>query len=155
VRKRVGEKVIIPVWTTECEEVDLPADKNHGRPGTGRCGTVGCATGACPEAFTRQWTALTSSHTGSMALLALHTALERTEPEFGGGPQWVTNVIAYLNRTLPANGGTAMPLIGSGVVQGLQPGRHRPKPRREFGWRRLSCRALVDQSYEPRMVSTR
>src|SRR6185436_11508363 len=55
VRKRAGDKAVIPVWTTECEEVDLPADKHQGRPGTGLCGTVGCATGACGKEFSNQW----------------------------------------------------------------------------------------------------
>src|SRR5213076_52227 len=105
VRKHTANKTVIPVWTTECEEVDLPADKHQGRPGTGLCGTVGCATGACPGVFTRQWSALASGHDGLIGLLAVHTALQRTQQEFGGGPSWVTNAIAYLDKTLPANRG--------------------------------------------------
>jgi hypothetical protein len=88
VRKRVGDKTVIPVWTTECESVDLPADKNQGRPGTGRCGTVGCATAACPAEFTRQWSALVSSDDGPIALLALHRALQQAylqQSTVGGG----------------------------------------------------------------------
>src|SRR5437870_6854071 len=27
VQKRAGEKMVVPIWTTECEEVDLPASK--------------------------------------------------------------------------------------------------------------------------------
>src|SRR2546425_4109625 len=105
VRKGAADKAIIPVWTTEGEEVDLPADKHQGQPGTGLCGTVGCAVGACPNIFTKQWSAVTAGHEGPIGLLALHTPLHRTRNEFGGGPGWVTNAIGYLNQTLPANGG--------------------------------------------------
>ena len=90
VRKRAGDKAVVPVWTTECAAVDLPPDKNQGRPGTGLCGTVGCATGACGDRFTSQWSALVSGLNGPVGLLALHTALQRTQSEFGGGPGWVT-----------------------------------------------------------------
>src|SRR6185436_5872400 len=89
-RKRIGEKTVIPVWTTECEEVDLPAEKNHGQSGTQLCGTVGCATGLCPERFSRQWSALAEIHSDPIALLALHRTFLRTQSQFGGGPTWVT-----------------------------------------------------------------
>jgi|SRR6266542_2359412 len=32
VRKRAGDKAVIPVWTTECAEVDLPPDKHQEMP---------------------------------------------------------------------------------------------------------------------------
>lgn len=152
VRKRAGNKTIIPVWTTECEEVDLPADKNKGRVGTGLCGTVGCATGACPKEFARQWSALLSGHDGPVGLLALHNALQRTRKEFGGGPQWVTNAVAYVDRTLPAHNvrsvarerlwlvveETARPVAAQSDVGAV-----------------IVARAKIDQSYEPRIVSTK
>lgn len=156
VRKRTGDKTVIPVWTTECAEVDLPPDKNHGRQGTGLCGTVGCATGACPEAFTRQWSALASVHDGPIGVLALHTALQRTQKDLGGGPGWVTNAISYLDRTLPANGGKA---ISSHrlwvVVEGARPDEETTA--RELAAKAgvgavIVARARIDQSYEPRML---
>src|SRR2546425_3113827 len=157
VRKRAGDKPVIPVWTTECDEVDLPADKHQGRPGTGLCGTVGCATGACPQVFARQWSALASGHDGPICLLALHTALQRTQKEFGGGPGWVTNAIAYMDKTLPANGGKAPspdPLWAvvedTSNVEGVTA--------RELAANAgvgavIVARAKIDQSYEPRMIS--
>jgi len=69
---------------------------------------VGCAIGACPDVFTRQWSALESGHRRPLCLLTLHTALQRTAKEFGGGPGWVTNAIAHLDRNLPAHGGKAV-----------------------------------------------
>lgn len=159
VRKRAGNDAVIPVWTTECEEVDLPADKHQGRPGTGLCGTVGCATGTCPGVFTRQWSALTKGYEGPIGLLALHTALQRTQKEFGGGPGWLTNSIAYLNQTLPANGGKA---ISSQrlwvVVGGVSPAEE--KTARELAVKAnvgavIVARAKIDQSYEPKIVRTK
>jgi len=159
VRKRAGDKMIIPVWTTECEEADLPAEKHQGKPGTGLCGTVGCATGACPQVFTRQWSALVSGHDGPLCLLALHTALQRTQTEFGGGPVWVTNAMAYMDKTLPANGGQA---IASDrlwvVVEDTQNAKEMTA--REVATKAgvgavIVARAKIDQSYEPRMISTK
>jgi hypothetical protein len=159
VGKRAGDKAVIPVWTTECEEADLPPDKHQGRPGTGLCGTVGCATGACPDVFTRQWSALASSHDGPVGLLALHTALQRTKLEFGGGPGWVTNALAYLDQTLPANSGKA---ISSQrlwvVVEGFNQAEE--KTARELAVKAgagavIVARSKIDQSYEPRMLRTK
>ena len=155
VRKRVGNKAVIPVWTTECAEVDLPPDKHQGRPGTGLCGTVGCATGACSEVFTQQWSALTSGYDGPVGLLAAHTALRRTQREFGGGPGWITNAVAYLNHTLPANGGKSFPTDRLWVVvEGLQPAEEaisRDLAAKAGAGAVIVARSRIDQSYEPRI----
>ena len=159
VRKRAGDKTVIPVWTTECEEVDLPADKHQGRPGTGLCGTVGCATGACPDVFTRQWSALASGHEGPIGLLALHTALQRTAKEFGGGPGWMTNAIAYLDKTLSANGGKEVSSDRLWVV--VEDTRNAEGvTARELATKAgvgavIVARARIEQSYEPRIISAK
>jgi hypothetical protein len=150
---------VIPVWTTECEEGDLPADKHQGQPGTGLCGTVGCAVGTCPSTFTKQWSALAAGPEGPIAVLATHTALQRTRPEFGGGPGWVTNALAYLDRTLPAHGGKRVDRNRLWtVIEGL-------RPEDEAITRQLAAQAGVgailvartklDQSFEPRMVTAK
>jgi hypothetical protein len=159
VRRRTGDKSVIPVWTTECEEGDLPADKHQGQPGTGLCGTVGCAVGTCPSTFTKQWSALAAGPEGPIAVLATHTALQRTRPEFGGGPGWVTNALAYLDRTLPAHGGKRVDRNRLWtVIEGL-------RPEDEAITRQLAAQAGVgailvartklDQSFEPRMVTAK
>ncbi|HXJ72386.1 MAG TPA: hypothetical protein VNM37_06020 [Candidatus Dormibacteraeota bacterium] len=154
-RQRVGNKRIIPVWTTECTEVDLPPEKNHDRPSTRLCGTVGCATGTCPEAFNRQWSALASTHTGPVALLAIHTAFRRTEPEFGGGPGWVTNAVNYL-RQAQAAGAKSIPADQLWVVvEGAT--SEEPAARRAAAQAGVAtvivARIRIDQSYEPRLIS--
>jgi hypothetical protein len=156
VRKRVAGKTVIPVWTTECERADLPSEKNHGLAGTGLCGTVGCATGACPEEFTRQWSALVSSHDGPIGLLAMHTVLQRTQVQFGGGPGWVTNAIAYLDQTIPGHKGNAASRDRLWmVVEGSRAGE--VETARQLAAKAgvgavIVARAKLDQSYEPRMV---
>ena len=159
VRKRAGDEAVIPVWTTECAEVDLPPDKHQGRPGTGLCGTVGCATGTCPQVFARQWSALVSGHDGPIGLLALHTALQRTQKEFGGGPGWVANAIAYLDQTLPGHGGKIVSADRLWVVVEDTP-RAGTATARELAAKAgvgavIVARAQMDQSYEPKMIQTK
>ena len=123
------------------------------------CGKVGCATGACPDVFTRQWSALATGHDGPIALLALHTPLLRTQKEFGGGPSWVTNAIGYLVKTLPANGVKAISAERLWVVvEGSQPADEATA--RELAAKAgvgavIVARARIDQSYEPRMIPTK
>ncbi len=159
VRRRVGEKMVIPVWTTECAEIDLPANKNGGRPGTGLCGTVGCAVGACPDSFGRQWSALTASQDGPVGLLALSSALLRTQREFGGGPGWMTNALAYLEQTLPAHGGKAISRQRLWLVVEGFPAEEaaiaRQVAARQGVAAAIVARAKIDQSYEPRILSTK
>jgi hypothetical protein len=158
-RKRVGEHSVIPIWTTECERVDLPANKNQGRPGTGLCGTVGCATGACPEEFTRQWSELVSGHDGPIGLLALHSALQRTQKEFGGGPGWVTNALAYLDQTLPDHAGKAISRDRLWIVvdssQAADEATARQLAAKAGAGAVIVARAKIDQSYEPKMIPTK
>jgi hypothetical protein len=159
VRKRAGGKAVIPIWTTECEEVDLPSAKNQGRPSTGLCGSVGCSKGACPEEFTRQWSALASGHEGPIGLLALHTPLQRTQKELGGGAGWVTNVLAYLDKTLPAHGGKAISAQRLWmIVEGSRADEEaigRQLAVKAGVGAVIVARAKIDQSYEPRMVRTK
>ena len=147
IRQRAPKQTVIPVWTTECEEADLPANKRQNKTSTGSCGAVPCATGACPDSFANQWTGLLSIHEGPVALLALHTALQRTQT---GGPQWITNAIAYPNHVAPLHKGKEIPADRLWVVV--------EEPARKLA---LECnvaavivaRTQVDQSYEPRIVS--
>jgi hypothetical protein len=159
VRKRSGDKEVVPIVTTECSEADLPADKHQGHPGTGFCGTVGCATSACSEVFTVQWMGLTRGNEKPMGLLATHTALQRTQKEFGGGPGWVTNAIGYLDHTLPLNGGkpissTRLWVVVEGSPTGDEPMARELAAKAAVG-AVIVARTKIDQSYQPRMVSTK
>jgi hypothetical protein len=57
-------KVIVPVWVTECELVDLP----DARGGTGHCGRVPCAERDCWPRYARNWDPLVKATAGPIAL---------------------------------------------------------------------------------------
>jgi hypothetical protein len=156
VRKRAGQKTVIPVWTTECEEVDLPAKKRPGGTSTGACGSVPCSTGTCPDAFTRQWSALVAGHDQPVGLLAVHTPLQRTRAEFGGGSAYPTQAISYLNQTLPAHGGKAISPERLWVVVEGEPSGDEATARKLAAEARVGAliiaRTPIDQSYEPKII---
>lgn len=159
VRKRAPRKEVIPVWTTECSEADLPPNKNGGRPGTGFCGTLACVNSACSEVFTRQWTALALGHDRPMGVLAVHNPLKRIQVEFGGGSGWVTNAMAYVNQTCLRSGAVATPVSRLWVViEGAPTGNEtfsRDLAAKAGVGGVIVARTRIDQSYEPRMISTK
>ncbi|GAC1342440.1 MAG: hypothetical protein NVSMB14_07110 [Isosphaeraceae bacterium] len=68
---------MIPVWATECEDVDLPGAKN----GTGYCGKVACATGTCWPVYVKQWNPLVSSDPKRSIALAAWSETFRRDPK--------------------------------------------------------------------------
>ena len=89
-------KMIIPVWVTECEPVDLPNAKD----GTGLCGGVSCAKGDCWPRYVRNWNPIRKSTTGPIALALW--------PEtFGRDPtRWIESPIDLFQK--PPRGGTSL-----------------------------------------------
>jgi hypothetical protein len=156
VQKRIGDKAVIPVWVTECEDEDLPANKRKDGKTTGLCGTVGCAVGLCPKDFTKQWSALLAAHSGAVGLLALTRELDRERPDYGEGPGWLKNAVAYLDQVPPKNDGKALPHDRLWlVVQGQDP-KHEAAARQMAAGAGAQAvvvaRTRLDQSYEPRIV---
>ena len=158
VQAKVGSKEVIPVWTTECDREDLPKEKRAGEWTTGYSGTVGCAVGSCPKVFTQQFTALTRTHRGNVGILALHRELGRVFPKYGATTGWIGHTLEYLDRTLPDNGGQAMPHERLWlVVQGYGVSQEEEKAARQSAARTgvgavIVARARIDQSFEPRIV---
>jgi len=158
VEQKVGGKEVIPVWATECDEEDLPGGNRAGEWTTGYSGAVGCAVGRCPKDFTKQWSALTTAHPGTVAILALHRELGRDLPEYGQAAGWVGRAVDYLDRTLPNNGGQAMARERLWlVVQGYGVPKAEEKAARRTGAKTgagtvVVARTPIDQSYEPRNV---
>jgi hypothetical protein len=156
VREFARGKPLIPVWTTECEHNDLPADRAKDGKSTGLCGTVGCSVGQCPKDFTKQWNSLRRAHAGSIALLALHREFGRTNVNFAHGAAWVPRTVGYLDETLPNNGGAKFPRDRlTVVVQGAT--------RKEEHDARAAAKAMgvanvivsrvrLDQSFQPRIL---
>jgi hypothetical protein len=151
-----GSRPVIPVWTTECEHEDLPANKRPDRKSTGLCGTVGCATGACPKEFTKQWNDLLKNHDRPIALLALHNQLGRTNTSFVHGPAWIDHSVSYLEETLPKHGAALFPRDRLWIVV---EGRTRDE---ELAARKAAAgirvetvviaRIPLEQSFQPRVI---
>lgn len=158
-------KQVVPVWTTECEENDLPAEKAKDGKTTGLCGGVGCATGICPKAFARQWAALLASHRGPVGLLALHGEFQRTGLNYPEPGRWVKDAVSYLD-TVPAKHAAAPRQKESVldhdrlwiVVQGyaVKPAEtHVAENAAKSSGAAVVLTALarLDQGYEPRIAS--
>ena len=93
------------------------------------------------------------AHGGPIGLLALHSALQRTRQEFGGGPGWATNAIAYLDQTVPAyKGKTIAPERLWVVVEDAAAAKEAVKAGVGAV---IMARTKIEQSYEPRMISTK
>ncbi len=135
---------IVPVWVTECQANDLPDADN----GTGHCGDVPCATGACWERYAKAWDPLVAATgTGPVALGAWSTAFRRN-PE-----TWPTTAVALFRR--PPKGGTALARERSLVVfeawgRPIADLAERSRRADELASNWLLAIEPVDQSWEPR-----
>jgi len=148
VRKLVPGRTVVPVWTTECEDIDLPEKLAPGGRSTGLCGGVECANTTCPKAFTKQWAALVDAHDGPVGVLALHE-------ELGRDAAWIPHAVRYLDMVPPKNGGKAVAherlwLVVQGDGEQGGSAREAAEGRGTGG----VFRALVPlkQSFEPRVI---
>lgn len=159
VRKLAPGKQVTPVWMTECEDRDLPADRRPGGKTTGYCGSVGCSQGLCPQAFTKQWNALVGKQDGPIALLATHKELGRDGPEYGGTAGWIPQAVKYLDEVLPQHGGEKPSHERLWlVVQGYDLPVEAVAAARQAAAKTgagavFVALARIDQSYEPRVVA--
>ncbi|MBI3839192.1 MAG: DUF3179 domain-containing protein [Planctomycetia bacterium] len=158
VKSLIPDREVIPVWTTECEEIDLSAEKRSGVVGTGLCGDVSCATGTCPKAFSKQWQALCESHAGPIGVLLDEKELDRQGPFYGSAGAWITRGLDYLDRVPAQHGGKAVEHERLWlVVQGEHGASAAETARRTIAGKSgpgmvLVARTRLDQSYEPRIV---
>jgi len=158
VRKLAPGKRVTPVWMTECEDRDLPADRRPGGKTTGYCGGVACSQNTCPKVFTKQWNALLADHDGPIALLATHEELGRDGPEYGASADWIAQAVGYLDDVLPRNGGQPPPHERVWlVVQGYDLPAEAVAAARQAAAKTgagavFVAQSRIDQSYEPRVV---
>jgi hypothetical protein len=142
---RYPDKVVVPVWVTECEPVDLPGVKD----GTGLCGTVPCAKRDCWPRYARAWNPLLKATEGPIGL-ALWTDLFHRD-----APRWIEADLA-LFRDPPADSRRLPAAKSIAIVQAWE------KPEASVdqllalvkrvspGW--ILALDQVDQSWEPRLV---
>jgi hypothetical protein len=151
-----GAHPVIPVWTTECEHEDLPSEKQPNGKSTGLCGQISCAVGTCPKDFTKQWKNLVNDRTNAIALLALPYQFARTNAAFTHGAAWIEQPVAYLDETLPKNGGARFPHERLWVVvEGSAPDEElaaRKAALQTGAANIIVTRVRLDQSYEPRVI---
>ncbi len=152
-------KEIVPVWLTECEDVDLPASRRKGEWTTSLCGSVGCSVGTCPKAYSKQFSTLAEKHTGPLGILALHRELERTAPGHGAAGGWVGGALRYaLDIPAKQSGGAVIaPKRLWTVVQGYDVTSSEEKSAIEkaeqFGSGVVViARTRVEQSFTPKIM---
>lgn len=157
VRALAPGKEVVPIWMTECEDIDLPAKLRDGAPSTGLCGSVPCAANTCPKVFARQWSPLVSDGDSAVGLLVLQQTLGRTGSLYAMSP-WVPQAVEYAD-TIPARlGGKVLPherlwlvLQGHDVPAEAQAAA-RAAALQTGPAAILVALARLDQSYEPRVM---
>ena len=102
---------VIPVWTTECEAHDGSDD--------GLCAGVGCFTGICWKAYTRQLMPMAAT-SRRLAVLALYKEFQRDIPHYGPTEaSWVAFAIKTFETMPPRHHGEPIPASRIvAVVQG-------------------------------------
>jgi hypothetical protein len=157
VQKSIKDKEIIPVWTTECEQEDLPpGNRSVAGWSTGYCGSVSCYT-TCAKRFSEQWTALTDNRHGPVGLLLLHREFERDRKEYGGPTNWIPRAFASVQK----QAGARLPreqfwlvVQGYGVIREEDAAARKAASKTGAG-AILVARTRIDQSYEPRIVAVK
>ncbi len=138
-------KVIVPVWVTECETIDLPESKDS----TGFCGGVACAKGDCWPRYARNWNPLVKAIEGPIAL-GLWAETFRRDPD-----RWTETALTIFQK--PPKGGTAVPpekviavVQAWGTPATKLDGILKTMQRTGTGW--VLALDPIDQSWEPRAV---
>ncbi len=139
-------KVVIPVWVTECELVDLP----DARGGTGLCGRVPCAERDCWPRYARNWDPLLKRTAGPIAVGIWSGAFRRD------AASWPATALALFRA--PPRGGR--PLAAERTIAVIE-AWNRPQADGMALAKRLDAAAggwvlaldPVDQSWEPRAIA--
>lgn len=142
---RHPRKTIVPVWVTECENIDLPGAKG----GTGLCGGVPCAKGDCWPRYVRSWNPLLGASRRPVAVALWSETFQRD-------PSSWPSVALGLFQSPPRDGLAVRPERVIAVLQAwnkqgqeldiaLERVRKRPE-----GW--VLALDPVEQSWEPRVV---
>ncbi|HVC94834.1 MAG TPA: DUF3179 domain-containing (seleno)protein, partial [Pirellulales bacterium] len=161
VRELAPDKQVIPVWMTECEDRDLPADRRPAGKTTGYCGGVGCSQGTCPKAFSNQWNALVRNHEGPIGLLVTHRELGREGEEYGDTAGWIAQAVDYIDQVPPRHGG--IPVAHERlwlVVQGYDVPSATVEAARQAATLTgagavLVAQTRLDATYEPRVIAVK
>jgi hypothetical protein len=94
VQKLAPRAKVIPVWTTECEELDQPD----------ACAGVGCFAGACWREFTAQF-APVADRFNFVAVLTLYRVLNRDLPRYASTGGWIKHALLSFAEMPPRREG--------------------------------------------------
>jgi hypothetical protein len=157
VRTLAPGKSVVPVWTIECEDIDLPAKLAPGGKSTGLSGGVECANKTCPKAFTQQLSAVLAKYDGPIGVLALQSELER-DVAHGYPADFAPRAMNYLATVPPGNGGNVIErermwlvIQGRGLAPEKQVMAYRAAAKLGAG-AVLQSLVPLEQSYEPQIV---
>jgi hypothetical protein len=138
-------KLIIPVWVTECELVDLPDAKG----GTGLCGQVRCAANDCWPRYARNWNPLLTATGGPIAVGVWPETFRRD------AARWITTDLALFQK--PPRGGN--PLAADRTIAVVQAWKKPDSTAIALSERVEGAAAgwvlaldAIDQSWQPRPV---
>jgi hypothetical protein len=155
--KLVKDKEVIPVWTTECEEEDLPLDKQRKKSWTtGYCGSVPCLE-TCRKRFNEQWTALHADRRGPTGLLLLHKEFGRDRKEYAGPANWMKSNVAYVEKqgVKPVARRRLWLVVQGYATDADEEATVRREAVKMGAAAVLVARTPLDQSYEPRIVKVK
>ena len=150
VREFSPKSEIIPVWTTECEEHEMPKGA--------ACQGVPCFTGACWYAYAEQLMPVARA-SRTLAALVPYRAFGRDDPRYGPKAGWVRHALATFAQMPPKRKGEAIP--AERIVAVLQGWDVTPEERqaqiqqaREAGARGYVLAEMeIPQGWEPRIVT--
>ena len=138
---------IIPVWTTECEEMDKEVF----------CAGVGCFAGLCWKEYTAQLMPV-ASRFNALGVLLLYRSFGRDLPRYGSSGGWVKHALNSFVEMPPKCQGTAVaiknlvPILqGWDVTLGEQQAQIRQSQQAGTGSYVMAV-SKIDQGWEPRIV---
>jgi hypothetical protein len=160
VRKLAPGKMVVPVWATECEDIDLPAKLAPGGKSTGLSGGVPCANATCPKVFTKQLAAMCTGYDGPVGVLALQQELKR-DAAHGHPGSFAPRAVNYLDTVPPKNGGGTIAHERLWlVIQG-----HGLSPQEQTASRKAALKlgtggvfqslVGIEQSFDPRLITVK
>ncbi|HEX7446966.1 MAG TPA: DUF3179 domain-containing (seleno)protein [Pirellulales bacterium] len=161
VRKLTGQKLVVPVWMTECQDRDLPAARRTSGASSGYCGGVACSQNTCPKVFAKQWNSLVAGYDGPVGVFAAHQELGRTGVEYGDEAEWIGEAVGYLDEVPPRHGGTKLPherlwLVVQGYALPDETVSAARRVAEDTGAGAVFVAlSRLDQSYEPQLITAK
>ena len=138
---------VIPVWTTECEEMDKEVF----------CAGVGCFAGLCWKEYTAQLMPV-ASRFNTLGVLLLYRSLGRDLPRYGSSGGWVKHALNSLVAMPPRWQGTAVsvrnliPILQGWEVTAAERQAQIRQSQEAGAGSYVMAVTKIDQDWEPRIA---